>query len=207
MTEEHKFQVITPVGRIMWPFLDKPNTEGQYASNKYECQLLIDKKEFETDIGAAFRDTVLKVGQLKIGPGWTKKSYNPIRDGDSKAIDLVEEKKYESLEECPYHNTVYFKAKSKLKPKVVGPDKMVWDDSQIAKIKSGDYARFVVSVWGSNTNFVNGKGGVALYIAAIQFVREGEPLAKGSAVSLFDDLEVDYSGQNTNNLDDILPTM
>jgi len=218
MTENEKYQIVTPIGKVMYPHLVEKHTKGQYASNKHEVQLLIPKEEFKKEIGKEFQNTILKVGQLKIGKGWTKKSFNPLKDGDVKAKDLVEDGKYESLEEVPHKGHILIRAKEDMKPTVYGPNKEVWDDTQIANIKSGDLVRLVVSVWASPSGFTNNKGGVTLFLKAVQFVRTGQPINLPSATpagALFDEIEIsgeditvaDVNEEIVDDVDSILPVM
>lgn len=173
-----RVRVVTPTGRIVFPYLAEPDSGRQYSDGKYKVDILFPKSSWKED-GAELREQVLGVAQAYYGKKVKFADFkHPFKDGDTKQQDY-------------FKGHVYITAKSQFAPTVVGPDKSVFDKERIMKIKGGDYARLVVVVY----PYDQSGGGVTLGLDIVQFSHEGEALSGGRAASMamLDELEVDLS--------------
>lgn len=79
--------IVTPIGRAVFPKLTKRDTEGQFASNKYQTYLALepeDLKKIQSQIKAAMADMTFKVKQPAL----------PFKDGKDGEVLLVAKSKY-----------------------------------------------------------------------------------------------------------------
>lgn len=197
----------TPEGRLSFPHLATPETEGQFPSNKYVGTLLIPKTANIDVLKAACvkaaqltwpEQNIQTLGQIKL----------PFRDGDEKALD-------------GYAGNIYIVCKTKNKPVVVGPNK----EDYIGTIKGGDFVRFSVTagaykqqltlevaqalqsagklvVTGRNANGQqeNWRPAVTFYLNAVQYLREGPAFGGGGGVNAFDDVSAGAASQAERDL-------
>lgn len=101
--------IITPMGRLSWPYLFKVNSEGDYPSGKYEAELIIPKTlDIQPMVKAA-----LEMLHREEAPNTRKLSetaHPPIKDGDKKDFE-------------GNHGHWIIKAKNKIKPVIVGVER------------------------------------------------------------------------------------
>ena len=182
-------KVMTPVGILSFPALDKPDAQGRYDKDKYKASLMIPKEAMKTPQGKKFAKTILTVGRKHFGDKkLTMKDFtHPLIDGDEK-----------NPEYNAHHYVII--AKNKRQPTLIGPDKTPLTSEQISKLKDGDHVRFVVGVFGHDHN----GGGVSLGLDLVQFSHEGEALGGGrtAALELVDELEVELEEPDEEAEDD-----
>lgn len=172
-----RVRIVTPIGRIIYPYLLTKDVGRQNSSNKYSVQLLIPKKEWKKE-GADIRDCILRVGQKY----FEDKSLdledfaNPIHDGDDKAATGEF-----------YAGQIYLVAKSDYQPAVIDGKKKDLKEDRVRRIKSGDYARLVCTIYPYE------QGGVTMGLEVVQFVREGEAITGGRAqsIEMLDEMEIE----------------
>ncbi len=172
-----RVRVYGPVGRILYPHLVEPNSQGLYPSGKYQCDILFPKSTWKED-GKEMRMAVLKVARQFFGnPKLTLEEFaNPFKDGDDKEQDV-------------FHGSIIMTPKSQFAPTVVGPDRKEFSSERIRLIKGGDYIRPVLSVY----PYTQSGGGVTCGLDVVQFAREGEAIGggRGAALELLEELEVE----------------
>jgi hypothetical protein len=169
--------IVTPIGTLSFPHLNKPDEGRRYSDGKYKATLLLPKKG--VDLGP-LKNAVLMCAKKK-WPKVTKLDdiIHPFRDGDLKDVD-------------GYKGCVYIACKSKRRPALVGKMKEEVDGDHFY---GGCKARFIVSAM---TYMQAGKPGVTLLLDAVQFAGEGERLGGGCAqVDAFD--EIDDGSDNPEN--------
>lgn len=172
-----KVRVLTPIGRILYPHLLEPHSQGQYPTNKFQCDILFDKSQWEAE-GKAARIAVLKAGRAFFGNPKANLSdfKNPFKDGDDKEQEL-------------WHGSIYMTPRSQFKPRVVGPDMKDFSDERIRLIKGGDYVRLVLSIY----PYSQQGGGITCGLEVVQFAKEGEAIGggRGASLELLSEIEVD----------------
>ena len=158
---------VTPVGRVSFPHIMKPDTGREYSDGKYKLTLLFDNNE---DLGK-----LKEVCRAAISEKWgskkdVKKLHLPFRDGNEKTMD-------------GYKDKIYVTLKSNFKPEVVDQERK---SVNAATIYGGCYAR----VSGVAFAYEQNGGGVSLCLNNIQFARDGEPFGnRVSASEEFDALD------------------
>ena len=194
--KKEKIKVTTPLVRASFPFLDKPNNQGQYPDNKYKVTGLIEKDR-EAEL-KPLKQAILKAAQNKWGKINYKDLETPFRDGDEK----------EKME--GYAGCVYFTAKSDRKPGIVGPDTNPLPEGE--SIYGGCYVKFSCVPYayergGEVVEVVNGQRkktketirGVGLGLQNIQFIRHGESF--GGRSSPQEDFDIEELEVNGNQID------
>lgn len=182
-TKSAKIRVKTPVGRFSYPYFANPDSGRAESDNKYKGDLLIPKSTWKTDPDAVkLRGAVLECGRKFYGDKNLELSdfNNPFKDTDKL-------EKYSSSEEIK--GNILIRAKTEFPPVVVGPDKEEMNESEVKKIKGGDYGRFVVVVY----PYSQKEGGITLGLTVVQYQKPGKALGGGAAASLamIDEMEVD----------------
>lgn len=173
-----RVRVVTPIGRLLFPYLAEPDQGRQYSDGKYKVDILFPKETWKEE-GAELREQVLAVARAYYGkPVKFADFKHPFKDGDTKQQDY-------------FKGHVYMTAKSQFEPTVVGANKAKFDKERIMKIKGGDYARLVVAIY----PYDQSGGGVTCGLDIVQFSHEGEAVSGGRAASMamLDELEVDLS--------------
>ena len=171
-------RIKTPVGRISYPHIAQADEGRPNSDGKFHFDLIFDKETWTTDPDAKdLRAAVLAVARETFGNPRLKfgEFKSPFKDGNTKPG-------------AEYADCTFITPKSKYKPKVIGPNKLLWDDTRIAAIKGGDYARAIVSVF----YYDNKGGGITCGLEMIQFHREGEALGRSvqALIDSLDELEV-----------------
>lgn len=181
-------KIKTPVGVVAFPHLEKPDSTGQYADDKYKVRLLFDK---DTDL-TPFKKAVLKCARENDAwPDDIKLSQidTPFRDGDDKP------------ELDGHAGTVFINSKTKKRPLILDVRR---DDLDPAEIYPGCKARLVVSLMSYEATEVvkdpeTGKKkreitrGVTTLLEIVQKVGDGPRLSGGGGAdrSILDDGEID----------------
>lgn len=180
-------KLTTPVGRLSFPHLLKPSTEGQYASGKYETGFLIPKSK---DV-KPMADAALTVARA----AWPKKkfesladlAFEPIRDGDQMADDGDGKKE-------TFRGHWYIRAKTSRKPGLVDAAGNNLEDGE--EVYGGQRARLSLAPFSYETA---GKPGVTWMLRNVQIVGGGERFGGGGNPSDdFGALEDDGSGFDNN---------
>jgi hypothetical protein len=178
-TKIDRVRIVTPTGRIVFPYLSEPDEGRQYSDGKYKVDILFSKDTWKEQ-GKELREAVLEVAKQYYGKKTIKFSdfKHPFKDGDTKQQDY-------------YKNCYYITPKSQFEPAVVGADKTAFAKDRIRQIKGGDYARLVVTIY----PYDQSGGGVTLGLEILQFAHEGEALSGGraAAMSMIDELDVELS--------------
>lgn len=178
--------IATPKGRISFPFLVKPDVGREFSDDKYKLDLLFPKATWKEE-GKDLRIAIIKEAQKYFGdPNIKSLSHipkNPIKDGDDKDPEKPSSKAYK--------DHYYVQLKTEFKPTIVKPDgKTHMSEAEVEKIKGGDYARCVVSVFG----YKKGPNtGISLGLQLVQFWKEGEAFGGGSkaaSMELLSQLEI-----------------
>ncbi len=174
--KKESLRCVTPVGKLVFPYLAEPDSGRQYSDDKFKTDILFPKETWQ-EAGKELRQTVLKAAQAFYGkPMKFAEFAHPFKDGDTKPQDY-------------YKGNYYITAKSQFLTTVVGADKKEFSLDRIKRIKGGDFARLVVSVY----PYTQGEGGITCGLEVVQFSHEGDALSGGRSVSLnmLDDLEVE----------------
>lgn len=190
--------VVTPIGRIAYPHLDKPSAAVGNDKPKYGIELVFAK---ETDISVlkkavldcanqAFGAEVMAIenGQKVKRPRKLSDFIHPFKDGDEKAQELTLADKDGSA----YAGTIFIRAKSSRQVEVCDRTRALIPPETVY---GGCYGRLVVDVASYLAD--GNKPAVRFQLRTVQFVRDGEPLGGtggggGSAISaLPDDLPAD----------------
>lgn len=167
-------KTVVGAGSAAFVHLAEPDTEGEYADNKYKITLLIDKdspeaERFEKLCKKAGADEFPKAKSVKL----------PLRDGDEK-------------EQEHFHGKYMLTAKTKKQPTTVdGKKQKVPADL----IKPGDIVKVSVTL---NPCKVSGKPTVALWLNGVQLI---EKVNNGfDAADDFDEEEgFEYEGDSSSS--------
>ncbi len=164
-------KIITPAGRVSFPYVFERNSTGPYADDKYKLTLLIPKDAKGVD---ELKKAVLAVAKKAFGAK-TKLSdiAHPFNDGDAKLEETPDEskEKYTAYAGCYYLNL-----KNKYKPKVV--DENVQEILDESEFYPGCWARCSVVPF----SYRQGKNrGVSLRLLNIQKVKDDERFGGGGS--------------------------
>ncbi len=168
--------IVTPIGRVSFPHLSKPDEGRQYSDGKFKATLLLPKKG--VDLGP-LKTAALKVAQ-KSWPSKVKTLddfVHPFRDGDLKDAE-------------GYKGSVFITCKSKRRPRMVGKMK---EDVDGDMFYGGCKARFIVTAM---TYMQAGKPGVTFLLDVVQFAGDGEKLGGGGGASVDSLDEINDEGEN-----------
>lgn len=174
-------KIVTPIGRLSYPYLNETDSGRENSDNKYKTDLLITKDVWKKE-GKALKEAVLLVGRKFYKDKSLELSdfANPFKD-----TDVL--KKYSDSKEIKGH--ILIRCKSEFLPIVVNAQKKELSDAERKQIKGGDYARLVVAVY----PYPNGEGGVTLGLNLVQYVKPGAALGGGKAAALaqIDEIEIE----------------
>lgn len=191
-------KIVTPIGRLSYPYLNETDSGRENSDNKYKTDLLITKDVWKKE-GKALKEAVLLVGRKFYKDKSLELSdfANPFKD-----TDVL--KKYSDSKEIKGH--ILIRCKSEFLPIVVNAQKKELSDAERKQIKGGDYARLVVAVY----PYPNGEGGVTLGLNLVQYVKPGEALGGGKAAALaqIDEIEIEPDDIDTEDEEEeeALPT-
>lgn len=174
---------VTPVGRFTFLHIYKPDSEGQFADDKFKATILVRNEDRESL--KLLKQLMLKTAREKWGESVKYSELEtPFKDGDEK---FEENNKFEA-----FKDTIYFIAKSQRAPGIVGPDLKALSDGDI--LASGDYGRMSVTCYayerpGTVIEMVNGKRketkmqikGIAFNLEHLQKAKTGERFGGGGA--------------------------
>lgn len=168
--------VMTPKGRILWFSVFAPRKDKKKADSagKYELNLLFPKDS----VHDVLKDRVTEAGKEKFPkafadakgktPSSLKSPFKKTAEND-KLVNALEEAGFK-VEDFP----VYYAARSKDRPGLIGPNAKVVDDPE--QVYSGRWARMSVDAFGYD---VDGGKGIALGLQNIQLLDHDEPLVVG----------------------------
>lgn len=190
-------QVMTPVFRVAFPNVFKPNDK-----NKYGLVMLFEKTTFNPVVLQEIIKQVLGQVQAEVFKGQPVPNgvgKNPVKDGDEPNTNG----------NIPFPGYYYINASSNFAPGLVdaymdpstGKLKMITDEREFYP---GCYARAKLHAYWYD---VDGNKGVSLSIGNIQKVKDGEPMGGGRpATSDFDEFqeEVTDAAGVTQNVDSIM---
>lgn len=185
--------IITPMGRIIYPHLDKPSSASEGAEPRFGVTLLIPKDAdvsamkkalLECAVGAFGAEvTIVKDGKKVVRPRTLADFKHPFKDGDEKADALEAEEKNGDH----YRGAVFIGPKSKRRPRIVDGKKQ---DLAPEEVYGGCYGRLVLSAMSYLT--VEGKKpAVTFLLEIVQKVKDGDPVGGGGTRSTVDALPED----------------
>ena len=152
--------IVTPVGRVSFPHLVKPDSKGRYADDKYKVTLLIDKGTSLKRLKAAVQECI-DATEAWDGLGLTIGDVaGPFRDGDEKGIE-------------EYEDTVYITCKSNRRPLILDEDRGNMDAEEIY---AGCRGRLVVTAMSYENK---GDPGVTFLLDTVQFKGDDEAFGGG----------------------------
>lgn len=177
-----KVKVLTPIGRVSYPYLDKADEGREYSDGKYSVNILIPKEEWK-EKGKEIMDAALSVARA-----YHDKPNAKLADFRLPFRDLAKSEK------CPENKKgfIAIKARTKSAPIVMGPDKKVFGPDEIkAKVVEGCYARMAITIAG----YPQKPEGVTAFLGLVQYVRPGESFGEGGGdlkemVDVIEDMEV-----------------
>jgi hypothetical protein len=169
--------ILTPIGRLIFTHVSKPDSGREFSDDKYKVTLLIPKEKSL----AKLKDAVLACAKEAFGSKITKLSQiqHPFRNGEDKAD------KYPV-----YADTNFIVPKSTRRPKVLDRNRQELDADEIY---GGCFARLGISAC---SYMQAGKPGVTFLLDAIQKTGDGDAIGGGGGgggvnVSMFDDGEIE----------------
>lgn len=164
--------VVTPKGRFSFPHLAKPDTDGQYADDKFKVTILIPKTADLSKLKAAIMDCAKQAWPSKqLKP---KDLMLPLRDGDEK----------DNLDGYP--GNIFITAKSKRRVLCVDAAR---DNIDAEEVYGGCYGRLVLTAMSYEQK---GRPGVTFLLDTVQKLEDGDKFGKGGGnVSALDDGEFD----------------
>lgn len=164
--ERERVTFITPVVRVVYPYLTKPDTGRKDSSEKYGVTLLIPKNDVWNKEFKELRQKIIKVARTYFNkPDLTLDDFtHPFHDGDEDDKEM-------------YKGHYRMSARSQFKPGIATPEGRPMSDEDGALIKGGDYGRAVLSIYGYT---VKGKKGVTCGLEVFQFSHKGDPIGGGS---------------------------
>ncbi len=177
--------IVTPVGRIGYPYLTKVDSGREYSDKKYKVCLMWSKDDWK-EISKEMQHAVLEVAKEAYGIKTVKFSQfrHPFNDGDERETPGI------------FEDQMYLTAKTGFLPEVVGPKKdsktgkfTPLKDSDVEKIKGGDYARAVLDIY----CYTQKGGGITVGLRTLQFANIGSALGAGQAeaLSMLDEIDVE----------------
>ena len=181
--KKKRYKVVTPIGRLSYPYLATPDQGREYSDDKYKTDILFPKDTFKEEGAKLRKACILCARDFFDNQTMTLKSFkHPIKDGDEK--DMTKESNKH------YANCYYITAKTDRKPMVLDARRKEMSAEDIAQLKGGDYARVVLSIFG----YPHKGGGVSAGLQVVQFAKEGEAFGgdgRQADLALLDDLEVE----------------
>ena len=193
--------LVTPKGRILWNALFTPRKAKGGKEGKYEFNLLIPKS---ADIGA-LKEAALEAGRDKFAkafkdangkwPSSIKTPFKKTAEND-KLVAALEEAGMK-VEDWP----VFFAARSKDRPGVVGPNGKS-EGIEPEQVYAGRHAKATLQAFGYDAD---GNKGVSFGLINVQLLDNDDELVIGgarvSAESEFDDAE--GAGDDNKSADDV----
>jgi hypothetical protein len=152
--------VVSPLAIAAFAHVRKPDTEGQYADNKYKITLKLKKGDPAVEKFVKDLRSWAEEARKKQMEAWGKKkleAFDPVKDGDEK--DDAEEKGWAGF--------WLVTAKSKNKPNVRDAKKNIVPDS--IKVFSGDGVKVAIGT-APFEKPVQNKGGISIYMNGVQLL-------------------------------------
>jgi hypothetical protein len=171
--------LVTPAGRISFPHLEKPDSKGKYADNKYKVTQLIPKT---ANLGT-LKKAVLDCAKESWGADVDMKTLlHPFRNGDVKA------------EKMPmYADHLYITAKSRNRPTMLDASR---NGIEAAEVYGGCDARLVVTAMSYEQGRRDGgvDRGVTFLLDVVQKIGDNTRFGGHADISVLDDGVLDDSG-------------
>lgn len=188
MASKNKKSVLTPKGRINYPYLVNPDTGREYSDDAYKLDFLIPKDLF---IGSDLEKAIQEIAVAEFGAAKAKKVKLPQK------FLWEEEGIPESMKDF-----VQVRAKNKNdRPLIVNGQKEELDSDEIAKIKSGDHAILYVTVFPYNQQ----GGGISLGLDIVQYIKKGEQFeGTGNAKKLAQMATIEVEEVTAETVEDLL---
>lgn len=183
--KEKRVWIATPIGRMLYAHLTKPDVGRQYSDGKFKLDLLFPKETWKEQGAELRKAVILEARKYFQDDSLTLKDFkHPFKDGDAKDTSIEGNK--------PYKGMMYItpKCSGDYPPTLVGPHKEELTLEEANKMKWGDYVRCVIDVY----PYEQQGGGITIGLKTVQFVKPGEPFGvtgKQAAVNVLDDLPDD----------------
>jgi hypothetical protein len=175
--QSYKNNVITPVGRMSYPFVvDKlvANINGSQIE-KWGVELLFPKNADLSELKSVCEE-LIKMQWPKATPELVKKIRVPFKDGNENFDKNTGELK------PGYEGTIYLTLDSKTQAPVVkhaNGEVMTPEEAKV-EIYSGCYGRALIN---AGTYDHLGNKGVKFYLSAVQKCKDGEPMGPGKTTA------------------------
>lgn len=174
--------IVTPAGRVSFPHLEKPDSQGQYADDKYKATLLISKSANLSGLKKA----VLECARETWGANVEMANIlHPFRNGDKKAEKMA-----------AYANTLFITCKSKNRPTIIDASR---NGIEPAEVYGGCDARFIVTAMSYEQG---GKPGVTFLLDVVQKIKDNERFGGHADISVLDDGILDDEAASNVVIDD-----
>lgn len=182
-------RVVTPQGRLSFPYLHTPDVgRSEYSDGRIKTDLIISKADFKEQ-GTALVNMVVDVARDFFGDeGLTLNDFaHPFKDTDKLPKD-----RRQKLPESVRDGHIIIRAKfwgkdEDDRPEIIGPDKSVWGEKQVKKIEGGHWARLIVRPFG----YPQQGGGVTLALSLVQYIKPDEVFGgRTSSIDMIDEMEV-----------------
>lgn len=155
----------TPLFRVSYPHVYKPNQHGDEKEAKFKIAMLFDKK---TDL-APLRKAVFAAKKKEWGPDkadWPKNIASPFYDGNEKA------------DTEGYKNKIVVRAKNKHRPAVIDLDLQPIEEVS-GDFYAGCFARARLRAFAYGGKGTGYKPGVAFSFESVQKVKDGDRFGGG----------------------------
>lgn len=162
-------QLVTPKAVAAYAHIAKPDTEGQYADNKYKVTLKLKKGDKEVEAFVKSLNDFAAAATDKQKAAWNKKkleAFDVVKDGDDK----------DDAEEKGWAGYWLITAKTKKAPLVVDAKK----NKTSVPVFSGDVIRAKIAVCPFEKP-VQGKAGLSVYLNAVQIIEKNSGGPAGTA--------------------------
>lgn len=193
-----KERIITPIGRVSFPYLDTPKVWDKNDPNekpKYSVNLIFSKAEMtpaDREALKKLKSACMKAGLDMFPPqkdrngneiegsGYSKKHYSwPFRSGTEPSV--VGKEGYGE-------GTEFVSLRSEFPVQLLNARK---EPISASDIYAGCYARACVTI--SAYKHIKGGKGVTMFLAAVQKIRNGDPLSSGiDASNDFDEVDEEF---------------
>ncbi|MGL4458323.1 MAG: ssDNA-binding protein, partial [Plesiomonas shigelloides] len=182
----------SPVGRILWPALAKP--EEYRGRERFKVTVLVPKSEEKAKEWVTLNEAIEALVAAERWSFANRQIKHPIQDGDFKINDKT------GLPNELYSGHFYFTASTAQRVPVFGPNKLPYMLEKIEdEVYSGCYGVAVVYpfLYGKDPTKTNGGRGVSLALMGVQKVRDGDLVGKRAIAPDFDNLLVNANADES----------
>ena len=158
--KEDGHSAVSPLGVAAFAHVRQPDTDGQYADNKYKITLKLTKGEPAAEKFVKDLRSWCEEARKKQMEAWGKKkleAFDPVKDGDEK----------DDAEAKGWAGYWLVTAKSKNKPNVYDSKKTIVPDA--VKVFSGDGVKVFIGT-APFEQPVQAKGGISIYLNGVQLL-------------------------------------